>query len=512
MRRLLLFLFFIPFFSCQESDLPPNCKIIRPENDSEFLLGDSIVISVEATDPGGYIDEILLYFDGFGIKSMKEFPYIATIGTDKYGPGTFKIKATALDGDGQQMSDEIQIVINSQLASIVTNKVILITDSSAMCGGSVMSDGGTEITAKGVCWSLYANPTTSDNHTINGSGPGSFASALVGLECSSTYYVRAYVTNTAGTAYGNEIEFQTGVCPVRVPTVITTPIIDAGENRATGGGSVINDGGGLIMARGVCWSTSQHPTLSDNYTTDGTGLGAYTSNISGLRCATTYYARAYATNYAGTAYGDQVTFETGQCTAFIPTISTTPVSNISGTSAHSGGNITDDGGASVTERGICWSISDLPTVSDNRTNDGTGTGIYASIIPGLSCNTKYYIRAYATNRVGTGYGDQESFTTPECSFLPEVSTFPISSVTDNSAKSGGNVTTDGGMNVTAKGVCWSTADNPSVSDSHTVDGSGTGIYTSTVTGLNANTVYYIRAYATNDSGTSYGNQYVFRTK
>jgi hypothetical protein len=95
--------------------------------------------------------------------------------------------------------------------------------------------------------------------------------------------------------------------------------------------------------------------------------------------------------------------------------------------------------------------------------------------------------------------------------LPEVTTSPISGVTENSAKSGGNVTSDGGLIVTARGVCWSTEDNPTVSDSHTVNGSGTGMFSSTLTGLSSNTIYYVRAYATNESGTSYGNQYVFIT-
>ncbi len=475
------------------------------------MLGDSIAISIEATDPGGFIEEILLYFGGFGIKSLKEFPYTVTIGTDNYSPGTYKIKATALDGDGQQTSDEIEIVIISQPATVFTNNVISITDSSAICGGTIMSDGGTEITAKGVCWSLYPKPTISDDHTSDGIGPASFTSNMPNLECSSTYYVRAYVTNSAGTSYGNEIEFQTGLCPVRVPTIITTPVTGMAETTATGGGSVVNNGEGLITARGICWSISPDPTLSDDYTVEGAGLGAFSSEMTGLVCATTYYVRAYATNSAGTAYGDQVSFETGQCTAFLPTLTTLPANSITGTSAYSGGNITDDGGATVTEKGICWSISEIPAVSDNRTNNGSGTGIYSSIMYGLTCNTTYYIRAYATNRIGTAYGDQESFTTAECSLLPEVTTLPISGVTENSAKSGGNVTSDGGLIVTARGVCWSPEDNPTVSDSHTVNGSGTGMFSSTLTGLSSNTIYYVRAYATNESGTSYGNQYVFIT-
>lgn len=501
----------IASFSCQEADLPPNCKIIRPENNAVFQLGDSITISIEATDPGGYINEILLYFDGFGIASMKQFPFTYTIGTDKYGPGSFIIKATALDGDGQQTSDQIEITIEAQMAVVETAALTFMTDSSAISGGNIVSDGGTEVTARGVCWSRYANPTISGSHTTDGSGPGSFKSTLLGLDCNSLYYVRAYATNTAGTSYGNQIEFITGICPVLLPTIITTPVISTSDRSATAGGSVINSGGGLIISRGVCWSTSQNPTLSDSHTSDGTGLGVYSSEITGLACQTTYYLRAYATNSSGTAYGDQLTFATGLCTAYPPIISTTTINSVSGTSARSGGNITDNGGDAVTERGICWSTSELPTLSDNRTNDGSGSGIFTSTIMGLSCNTTYFVRAYAINGIGTSYGNQETFTTPDCSALPEVSTSPISSVTTNSVKSGGNVTSDGGMSVTAKGVCWSTADNPTISDTHTVDGSGTGSFTSTVTGLSSDTIYYIRAYATNNSGTSYGNMYVFRT-
>ena len=77
-----------------------------------------------------------------------------------------------------------------------------------------------------------------------------------------------------------------------------------------GGGNVTADGGATVTARGICWSTSQNPTISGSHTTDGTGTGTFTSNMTGLEPNTTYYVRAYATNSAGTAYGDQVSFTT----------------------------------------------------------------------------------------------------------------------------------------------------------------------------------------------------------
>jgi len=113
--------------------------------------------------------------------------------------------------------------------------------------------------------------------------------------------------------------------------------------------------------------------------------------------------RAYAINTAGTVYGSQVEFTTSDCPIFLPTITTDSVSNITENSTQSGGNITDDGGASVIAKGICWSNSSNPTISDNHTNDGTGKSRFSSTITGLSPNTTYYVRAYGINSEGTGY-------------------------------------------------------------------------------------------------------------
>ncbi len=103
-------------------------------------------------------------------------------------------------------------------------------------------------------------------------------------------------------------------------------------------------------------------------------------------------------------------------TATPPTIVTTAVTNITQTTASGGGNVTSDGGAPVTVRGVCWSTSPNPTLAGNSTNDGGGTGIYVSYLTLLSPNTLYYIRAYATNSIGTAYGDELTFTTLGASF------------------------------------------------------------------------------------------------
>ncbi|MDB9883967.1 DUF1566 domain-containing protein [Cyclobacteriaceae bacterium] len=102
----------------------------------------------------------------------------------------------------------------------------------------------------------------------------------------------------------------------------------------------------------------------------------------------------------------------GTCPAVVPTLSsTTAASSITGTTSSNGGVISNDGGASVTARGVAWSTSTAPTISDSYTTDGTGTGTFTSSLTGLTPGTTYYVRAYATNSVGTAYGAEVSFTT-----------------------------------------------------------------------------------------------------
>ena len=156
------------------------------------------------------------------------------------------------------------------------------------------------------------------------------------------------------------------------------------------------------MLEYICQST-----ISDNHTNDGTGIGSFTSGITGLNPGTTYHVRTYANNTAGTGYGSDLTFTSS---AIIPTVTTT-VSSIASTSAISGGNVISDGGASVTVRGVCWSTSENPTIIDSHTTDGLGTGSFTSSIMGLNQGATYHVRAYATNSVGTAYGADVEFTT-----------------------------------------------------------------------------------------------------
>jgi len=296
----------------------------------------------------------------------------------------------------------------SQQVVVITDTPQFITGNSAMGGGNVASNDGTYILVKGLCWATHENPTTNEDSFVEeGSGVGSFSATMTGLNWSTTYYVRAYAVTPSGTVYGEQQSFTTRD---GIPTLTTDSITSITTISATSGGNITDDGGLSVTARGVCWSTSPNPTVSDSHTTNGSGIGNFTSNITGLNISTTYYVRAYATTSAGTGYGEQVSFTTWNG---IPTVTTDEITNIEGTYANGGGNITDDGGLAVMARGVCWSTSPSPTLADAHTTDGNGAGSFSSYITGLSLSTTYYVRAYATNSFVTVYGNQLCFTTAD---------------------------------------------------------------------------------------------------
>jgi uncharacterized protein (TIGR02145 family) len=281
---------------------------------------------------------------------------------------------------------------------------------------------------------------------------------------------------------------------------------------ATSGGVITSDGGSAVIAKGIVWSTTQNPTLEENehYSEDGTGTDEFTSELTELVQSTNYYVRAYATNTAGTSYGQQISFTTLDG---IISLTTADAINITATSAQSGGEITDDGGAPVTTRGVVWNITENPTLEDNEgyTEDGTGVDEFVSELTELTPNTTYFVRAYASNVAGNGYGQEVSFTTLDG--IISLTTAEAINITATSAQSGGEITDDGGAPVTTRGVVWNITENPTLEDNegYTEDGTGVGEFVSELTELTPNTNYYLRAYATNSVMTEYGNEIYFST-
>jgi uncharacterized protein (TIGR02145 family) len=222
------------------------------------------------------------------------------------------------------------------IPAIVTKDVSGITSNSAVIEGVVMKSGSSDVTARGVCWSTAPNPTLEDNESSGGiNNSPAFFSKVVGLVPNTIYYVRAFATNGSGTSYGNEIEFTTILS--NVATITTIAISGINSNGALSGGIITSNGGSTVTDWGVCWSTSETPTTNDiRYSiTGGTGgMGNFAGKISGLLPTTTYYVRAYATNNAGTAYGNVLSFTTTQISPIIfnPDLTYSSVSDIEGNS------------------------------------------------------------------------------------------------------------------------------------------------------------------------------------
>ena len=420
---------------------------------------------------------------------------------------TYSYRIYAFAGNHQSAYAEIQLL----KPTLSTTEITDINGSGAKSGGNISNAGSFPVTERGIVWSTSSNPTITNNEgsATSGSGTGTFNANLSGLNPSTTYYVRAYATNQIGTSYGTQRTFTT---TNGLPSVNTASVTNITSTTAVSGGNVTYENGFTVSSRGVVWSTSPNPTIQNNQgiTVNGSGIGDFTSNLIGLIPSARYFVRAYATNSSGTTYGQQMSFI---ALDGLPVVTTSPVTNITATSAQSGGTVSSDGGFSVTARGVVWSQTPLPDLQNNEgyTTDGSGLGNFTSNMTGLTLDTYYYVRAYATNNIGTTYGQQLTFTTLDG--LPSVTTATVTNITATTAESGGEVTSDGGFDVTARGVVWSQNPLPDLqnNEGYTTDGAGSGSFISILTDLSIVTDYYVRAYATNSIGTTYGLEVSFAT-
>jgi uncharacterized protein (TIGR02145 family) len=380
-----------------------------------------------------------------------------------------------------------------------TTTATSISANSAILGGNVTDEGATQVSVRGL---VYGTTTGSSTFSVTlGSGAGTFTGTLTGLAQGTTYFVRSFATNVQGTSYGAETSFLTQSTPTLSAT--TTPS-SLTTTSAIGGGTIINNGGATITASGLVWDANSNPTIAlSTKTTDGALSGTFTSSITGLTQGATYHVRAYATNSIGTSYGPDITFTT----ITTPTVSATAtVTSITGTTATGGGTISLDGGTTVTSRGLVWGTS--TGASTFSVTSGTGSGTYTASITGLSIVTTYFVRAFATNTVGTVYGPEVQFATPNTATVASTIT---STITSSTAILGGVLSSTGGATTTI-GIMYSTSSSFGTSTSTIINSSAVaGTYTTTISGLSAVTNYYAKAYATNTAGTTYGPTISFTT-
>lgn len=307
-----------------------------------------------------------------------------------------------------------------------------------------------------------------------------------------------------------------GICPECPPKVETLFALYVTDTSAFLSMKYQGNTSSKFNSKGICFSTSPEPTIYDSYIgflnsglypTDGT----YEEYVRTLEPNTKYYLRGFVKDDKAIAYGNELSFTTNNVILSLAEVSTNAVSSITQNSAISGGNITGNGNSPVTAKGICYSsTTNTPTIMNSIVAGGSGLGSFSSNLEALTPSTTYYVRAYATNSIGTAYGNPVSFNTTDIS-VPVITTKPASFITQTSAISGGKVLSNGGAKITSRGICYNKTGSPTISSNIIPNSSGLDSFTSDLAGLDPSTTYYVRAYATNSQGTAYGNQISFKT-
>lgn len=225
---------------------------------------------------------------------------------------------------------------------------------------------------------------------------------------------------------------------------------------------------------------------------------------------TTYYYRSYAINEIGIAYGDVLSLVTK---AESPVLTTKAATGLTHERAITGGTITSTGGNTIVERGVCWSkTNSSPTKLDNIVESSDSSDDFSVEITGLETTTTYYVSAYVSTSSNVYYAEPKMFETTTYRAAPTVETNEIVDISFDQATVNCWISDDGGCEITARGIYWSTSPNPTSADNVIYSGTGSGNYSITIENLSRNQTVYVKAFATNVVDTSYGEELSFTTR
>ena len=389
-------------------------------------------------------------------------------------------------------------------SGITLGEVSSITGSSAVLSGTYVGTAN-KVTKYGVCVSTQSNPTI-DNTVAYGKGEFSneFSCEITGLENNTTYYAKLFAGNDAIVSYSEEITFTTSM----LCTVETGEVSKILASEVSFEGEVKSNGNSVITEYGVCWATTQLPTIDDNkesypYNT----VDVFRCKITQLEPETKYFYRAFAVNSAGVAYGAQKSFTTTKA----PKLQGLVISEVGADNIVCNDVVIDTVDSDVVKVGFCWNETGNPVPEANNTVEVVRdeNGAISGTISGLQGGTTYYVRPFINSTQGLTYGNEI-----ECKTLsvPVLSMYNVYSITKHTAMEGAVIIDNGGANILEQGFCWGTEENPTIDNSKISIATGEKIFYGQMDGLLPATLYYVRAYAKNKVGISYSDNVTFTTK
>jgi hypothetical protein len=411
----------------------------------------------------------------------------------------------------KQFTISINDIAEAGSPSVNTVSATAISETSATLGGNVTTDGGATVTDRGIVYNQSGAPSIADNKQQIGSGTGAFSQSITGLISGTTYFVRAYATNSSTTAYGNEISFTT-ITTNHAPTDITLSNSSMTENISDN--SIV---GSLTSTDQDLGNTQTYSLVSgvgddDNSSFNINGASLRITSSPNFEIRNSYSIRLRTTDDGNLIYEKSfvITITNVNETPTDISLSSLAIDENVAANTEVGNLSTQDPDASDT---FTYTLIAGAGSTDNASFSISGTSLRIVSTPDFETKNLYSIRIQTTDSGNLMYEKQISISVNDIAeaLPPTVRTSLASSVTSTAAILGGEVTADGGANVTERGIVYNVVGNPTVADIKQSIGSGLGSFTLSVADLSASTTYYVRAYAINSAGTSYGNVVSFTT-
>jgi len=502
---------------------------------------DAYVYADITVDTGDAVDSLVLYADDNDAQQPKDDPARISGSLVNYDSGagtavfhlsgltvntTYDVQVLTRSGVGEAWSQKgtFMTLPAPTAATVETQAATNIRNTKALMNATITDMGYSSVLAQGFVYSdVNEHPRRGDDNAVevtvpitSQTAPSAIVALAAELTPNTTYYFQSFVRNNVGTVYGGVLAFTTQDAP-EADTL--SSISDLTTSTVTLYGEVISTGGLSPTLRGFVFSEAANPSLGGDgvmvaldSVTDAS-IGPFDETLSGLSSGTIYYYKAFIHSVQGTTYGTEQTFTTASMATILPAVTTSPIvpESITDDSAPVSGSFTTPEGTTVTETGFVYSRFTNPTMGDINTafiplTDTDGS--FETTLTGLSSGTTYYMRAYAENENGIGYGGSVSFTTRtsgEMTIYPPaiITSLTVDGITANSV----TVTMmTSGAAALGRDIYYSATDTtPSEGEagvleaSYSLGESGQ----KTIAGLQPNTTYYLRGHTNALGGTEY---------